>query len=145
MTVSEAEVGKPSSQGTDAMSPSRPKLRYAFLRPALDACAAFGLFVLVSLAFSSGPTSASPHRLMNPGLASPSLGNPAVATPADRQIFDVAARPTPATASAVYRQTDTAAAWLLLSFVFSALAALNMAMVRHLRQAYADPRKRPQS
>mgnify|MGYP003401645988 CR=1 FL=1 len=117
--VSEPEVGIPSSQGTDAASPSRPKLRYALLRPALDACVAFMLFVLVSLALTSGPSSASPHRLMNPGLASPSMSNPAVATPDDRQIFDVAARPTPATADAVYRQTDTAAAWLLLSLAFS--------------------------
>ena len=121
---------------------SRPKLRYALLRPALDACAAFGLFVLVSLALSSGPSSASPHRLLSPGPAATLLTNPAVATPGDLKIFDVAARPSRAPVGAIDRQTDTAAAWLLLSLAFSVLAAFNMALVRHLRQAYANPRKR---
>ncbi len=141
MTVFKAKQDEPQSE-VDGSTFRRAKLRYAFLRPALDACAAFALFVLVSLGLSSDPTSASPHHLLSPGLASHYVMDPAVAAPGDRQIFNVAARTTATADDAVYRQTGTAAAWLLLSFAFSLLAALNMALVRHLRQAYANPRKR---
>ncbi len=145
MTVSDVVRDATGSNNIGSSRSPRSKLRYTFLRPALDACVAFAMFVLVSLAFSSGPSSASPHRLLSPGTASALLTSPTVATPNDHQIFHVAARPAATAQDPVRRQTDTAAAWLLLSFAFSALAALNMALVRHLRQAYADPRKRPQS
>jgi hypothetical protein len=142
MTGRVAKESEPRTVAEGTGAEDRPKLRYALLRPARDACVAFGLFVLVSLALSSGPTSASPHRLLNPSLASTSLSEPAVATPGGQQIFNVAAKRSTIGESAAYRQTDTAAAWLLLSLAFSLLAALNMALVRHLRQAYANPRKR---
>ena len=147
MTVSEAMRAAAVSTTTgrdrdDNSNASRPKLRYAFLRPARDACVAFGVFVLVSLALSSGPTSASPHRLLSPNPGSALLTTQTVATPGGQQIFNVAAKRSTVANSATYRTTDTTAAWLLLSLAFSLLAALNMALVRHLRQAYANPRKR---
>ena len=147
MTVSEAMRAAAGFTTTgrysdDHSNTSRPKLRNAFLRPARDACVAFGLFVLVSLALSSGPTSASPHRLLSPNPGFALLTTHAVATPGGQQIFNVAAKRSTVVSSEAYRPTDTTAPWLLLSLAFSLLAALNMALVRHLRQAYANPRKR---
>ncbi len=141
MTVFMAKNDEPLSE-VDGSTFRRPKLRYAFWRPALDACAAFSLCVLVSLGLSSDPTSASPHHLLSPGLSSNYVASPAVATPGERPIFNVATRTSASADDAVYRQTGIVAAWLLLSFAFSLLAALNLALVRHLRQAYANPRKR---
>jgi cellulase/cellobiase CelA1 len=145
MKVFEAGLGSPEGHGTDSARVSRPKLRYALLRPALDACAAFGLFVLVSLTLSSAPSSASPHHLVNPVVATQDQARPAFAAPSDQKIYEITSKSVAAADNTVYRQTDTTAAWLLLSFAFSVLAAFNMALVRHLRQAYANPRKRQQS
>ena len=147
MTVSEAmRVATGSSttvRESDVRSSARrPKLRYAFLRPALDACAAFGLFVLMTLALSSGPSSASPHHFLNAPVTMGKPANPALAEYREGKVFEVASKSSAATNVAVYRQTDTASAWLLLSLAFSGLAAFNMALIRHLQQAYASPRKR---
>ena len=38
--------------------------------------------------------------------------------------------------------TSDTAAWTLLGLTFSLLAALNLAIFRHLRRAYAPPRAR---
>ena len=141
MTGLEAKESEPRTDAAGTGTEGHPKFRYAFLRPARDACVAFGLFVLVSLALSSGPSSASPHRLLNPSPASKLLSEPAVATTSGQQIFNVAAKRSSVIDSAANRQTDTAAAWLLLSLAFSLLTALNLALVRHLREAYANPRK----
>ena len=140
MTVSEARHGEPQAKQAGA-SVGLPKLRYTLLTPARDACVAFALFVLVSLALSSGPSSASPNHLLGPGPSFTLLANPAVATPGDQRIFNVAAKTSAIADGGASRQTDTAASWLLLSLAFSLLAALNMALVRHLRVAYANPRK----
>ena len=40
------------------------------------------------------------------------------------------------------RRFSQKAEWLLLGLAFSLLAAMNLAFFRHLRHAYADPRKR---
>ena len=145
MPVFEAKQDRPHSN-MDSSAAHRRNRRYALLRPVLDACTAFALFVIVSLALSSGPTSASPHRLLIAGTPFTQVANPKAATPGDlqrdRQIFQIAAYSQPAATDAAFRQTDALAAWLLLSFAFSLLAALNMALVRHLRQAYSNPRKR---
>ena len=39
------------------------------------------------------------------------------------------------------RQTDRKSAFLLLGAIFSALMALNLAFIRHLRREYASPRR----
>jgi hypothetical protein len=44
---------------------------------------------------------------------------------------------------AVYRRTSATAAWLLLSLAFSLLIAFNMAILRHMRRAYAPKCSRP--
>jgi hypothetical protein len=147
MTVSEAMRGATGSNtagrdNDDASSASRPKLRYAFIRPALDACAAFGLFVLMTLALSSGPSSASPHHFLSAPVAISQPASPALAEAGDGKIFEVTSKTSGVATSAAYRQTDMTSAWLLLSLAFSVLAAFNMALIRHLRQAYASPRNR---
>ncbi len=146
MTVSEAMRAPRSNTAArnndDNSSANRPKLRYAFLRPAVDACAAFGLFVLMTLALSSGPSSASPHDFLSAPVAMGKNTSPALAASGEGKIFQVTSKSSSATNGAVYRQTDTASAWLLLSLAFSVLAAFNMALIRHLRQAYASPRSR---
>lgn len=142
MTGLEGKQSAPRTVSESTTPEDRPKLRYAILRPARDACIAFGLFVLVSLALSSGPSSASPHRLLGPSASSTMLTKQAVGTTDSQQVFNVAVKRSTADESAAYRETDNTASWLLLSLAFSLLAAFNMALVRHLRHAYANPRKR---
>ncbi len=145
MTVSEARLSETDPNNGASVSAGRRELRYAVFRPALDACAAFGLFVLVSLALTSAPSSASPHRYLNPIPAVTALAYPALAVPGDLETTKIAFKASNAADGAVYRQTDATASWLLLTLAFSVLAAFNMALIRHLRQAYANPRKRSQS
>jgi hypothetical protein len=64
----------------------------------------------------------------------------AVAEPGPLPIVQIATATSPA--DAVYRQTSVTAAWGLLGVAFSLMAALNLALLRHLKRAYATPLRR---
>ncbi len=67
---------------------------------------------------------------------------PAVAEQAPLPIVQIATASSPA--DAIYRQTSITAAWSLLGVAFSLMAALNLALLRHLKHAYATrPRRFP--
>jgi ABC-type nitrate/sulfonate/bicarbonate transport system permease component len=63
------------------------------------------------------------------------IATKAVAEPGPLPLVQIATAVSPA--DAVYRQTSTTAAWTLLGVAFSMMAALNLAVVRHLKRAYA--------
>ena len=146
MTSRFANTGNGGDMTENAIK--RPKLRRTLLRPAIDAFAAFAVFGLVSAAVTSAPSSASPSSA---GLGASafavshetvsSLALKAVGDSDDRPVIEIATTSSPANADAIYRRTSADAAWGLLALAFSALAALNLALLRHVRQAYAMPRK----
>ena len=70
---------------------------------------------------------------------------PALGEADNPPIIEIATTASATSPDAVYRRTSTAAAWLLLSFAFSLVAALNLAFIRHMRRAYANPRSNPQT
>lgn len=123
---------------------ARWRRRRVFARPALDAAGAFALFIALSVGFASAPTSANPHY---PGRAAlytsqgmPSAAQPAIAEAGVRPLVEIATTSSETAPDAIYRRTSAAAAWLLLSFAFSVIAAVNLAFFRHMRRAYARPR-----
>ena len=139
-----------AKSGGDGESPARQahlpvtrmRVRVAFIRPAIDAAAALALFMFATMTLASAPTSANPHNFGAHGqFASPAT--PAIADTGRPPIVEIATTSSPQAADAVYRRTSSAAAWVLLSFAFSLVAALNMAFLRHMRRAYANPRNRP--
>lgn len=137
--------GKQTGTATGWRIAARWRRRRALARPALDAAAAFALFVALSVTFASAPTSANPHyypgsatQFTQPG--TPPAVTAAIADEVVRPIVEIATTSSANAPDAVYRRTSSAAAWLLLSFAFSVLAAVNLAFVRHMRRAYASPR-----
>lgn len=106
--------------------------RYTLLRPAFDAAVAFCFFLVVSLALSSDPSSASPYQYNLP-----------VTDEGARAVVEIAFASNPA--EAVYKRTDANTAWILLLLAFSFWTAFNLVVFRHLRQAYTNPRRMPKS
>jgi hypothetical protein len=123
---------------------SRSKARYALIRPILDAAGAFLVLCLICLSFGAAPSSASPNvtSFTTLQLAQPPVAMKAVAKPATQPVIEIATTSSPANADAVYRRTSFQAAWGLLMIGLSLVVALNMALYRHLRQAYAVPQRR---
>ncbi len=123
----------------------RAKVRYKLVRPAIDALAAFAVFGTAALTLNCAPSSASPHTFVTPALhnaAFQSVG-PALAEAGVRPLVEIATTSSPNNPDAVYRRTSEQAAWSLLAIAFSLAVALNLAVFRHLRQAYAHPRRTP--
>jgi hypothetical protein len=113
----------------------RSRRRWLRLRPAIDAAAALGLFVLISLTIASAPTSANPQI---PAHATQfTMTVPAIANSSDTPSVVEIATTNPQSADAVFRRTSSTAAWALLSLGFSIMIAFNMAVFRHMRRAYA--------
>jgi hypothetical protein len=127
-----------------APAQNRAKARRALFRPILDAAGTFALLCLICLSMGAGPTAASPNvpsvttyqAALSPG-AMKAIGESDV-----RPVVEIATTSSPSNADAVYHRTSAQAAWALLMIGFSIVAALNMALFRHLRQAYASPRRR---
>jgi hypothetical protein len=122
----------------------RARRRWQAVRPAADALAALALFTLVTVTIGAGPTSANPHipaahLRMQTHAAQPALGL-STDVPAMVEIATTSSSQAP---DAVYRRTSATAAWLLLSLAFSLLIAFNMAILRHMRRAYAPKCSRP--
>jgi hypothetical protein len=121
----------------------RAKLRYKLVRPALDALAAFAVFGIAALTLNCAPSSASPNTFVTPSLQKSAFQtvNPALAEAGVRPLVEIATTSSPNNPDAVYRRTSAQAAWSLLAIAFSLAVALNLAVFRHLRQAYAHPRR----
>jgi hypothetical protein len=124
---------------------ANPKYHRLVLRPLLDATIAGLVFTLASSAVmcthaKAGIVSASLHSAV-PSPSSTKLGPiKAVAQPAPLPIVQIATASSPA--DAVYGRTSATAAWTLLGVAFSLMAALNLAMLRHLKRAYAPSARR---
>lgn len=127
-----ARFGKTRSQRT---------MRARGVRPALDAAFALAFFAFITAVAGSAPTSANPHMPGQVGHLAPAT-TPALAHGTDTPtVVEIATTTSPYAADAVYRRTSVSAAWVLLSFAFSVLIAFNLAVLRHMRRAYA--RRRP--
>ena len=119
------------------------RLRRHLLRPARDAVVAFSIFAIASMTLASAPSSASPNGYVQMGGVAQPAAVSVVTTSDDSKTLTFVAATRGANPMAVSLQTSRRAAWTILGLGFSLLAALNLAFFRHLRQAYADPRRRP--
>lgn len=116
--------------------------RWMHLRPAVDALAALAFFTVVTCMAGSAPTAANPRLPPHAGIHFSPMAKTAVGDATEAPaIVEIATTSSPQAADAVYRRTSTTAAWLLLSFAFSLMIAFNLAVLRHMRRAYA--RKSP--
>lgn len=123
-----------------AKNRAHPKYRYLVLRPLVDAVAAGILFTLVSSTLICNHAKAGivPAAFGGVAQAAPnSAAEKAVGQPGPQPIVQIATASSPA--DAVYRQTSVMAAWGLLGVAFSLMTALNLAILRHLKRAYAVP------
>ena len=105
-------------------------------RPLIDAAVAGLAFVLVTTMFGA-PVKAGTFPAAFAGIhhqAAP-FAVKAVADPGPLPIVEIATASSPA--DAVFRQTSTTAAWGLLGVAFSMLAALNLAILRHVKRVYS--------
>lgn len=116
------------------------RLGWKMVRDAIIALAVFPILALTagSGQIHAGPTSLSAaHSVMPNRQAIPALGEESQAPVV--QIATVAASDQ---GVAAYRRTSFSAAWILLAASFSLIVALNLAVARHLRQAYLPRRRR---
>lgn len=139
-----SEIGPVSESHNVFDAYSRSKARYTLIRPVLDTAGAFLFLCLICLSFGAAPSSASPNvaTFTTLQLAQPPVAMKAVASSASQPVIEIATTSSPANADAVYRRTSFQAAWGLLMIGLSLVVALNMALYRHLRQAYAVPQRR---
>ena len=141
-------VGTPQidegKSASSALLENRSKARKTLIRPAVDALSAFVVFAFVVLAWTCAPSSASPNvprsaayqRMAAPEGLGSTLGAKSAA------ITAVAAKSTFGGPAELIQTSERQISWGLLATAFSILAALNLAVLRHLRQAYAMPRRR---
>ncbi|MFA5955712.1 hypothetical protein [Hyphomicrobium sp.] len=131
-----------TSGGPAPRTRAKPKYRRLMLRPMLDAAIAGVAFTLISSAVicnhaRAGTTPAAFAGIERVATQSAVM---AVAEPGPLPIVQIATASS--SADAVYRQTSTTAAWSLLGVAFSMMTALNLALLRHLKRAYATPTRR---
>lgn len=126
-----------------AKTRAHSKRRGFMWRPLIDALAAGVLFTLVSSTLMCTHARAGIVPSAFTGVAQAAQHSPAqkaVAQPGPQPIVQFATASSPA--DAVYRQTSVMAAWGLLGVAFSLMTALNLAVLRHLKRAYAVPARR---
>jgi hypothetical protein len=116
-----------------------PKYRRLVWRPLIDAAAAGVLFTLVSSTLICNHAKAGTTPIAFAGIAHAAAARPVVVNAvAEKEPLPIVHIATArSSADAVYRQTSLTAAWGLLGVAFSLMAALNLAMLRHLKRAYA--------
>jgi hypothetical protein len=141
-------VGTPQNdEGKSAPSTlleNRSKARMTLIRPAVDALSAFAVFAFVVLAWTCAPSSASPnvpHSAAYQRMAAPE-GLGVTQGEKSAALTAVAAKSTFGGPAEATQTSERQISWGLLAIAFSILAALNLAVLRHLRQAYAMPRRR---
>ncbi|WP_414462023.1 hypothetical protein [Hyphomicrobium sp. DY-1] len=125
-----------------AKTRAHPKYR-RLVRPLVDAVAAGLLFTIVSSTLICNHAKAGivPAAFIGVAQAAQkSAAEKAVAQPGPQPIVQIATATS--SADAVYRQTSVMAAWGLLGVAFSLMTALNLAILRHLKRAYAVPARR---
>lgn len=125
-----------------AITRAHPKYR-RLVRPLVDAVVAGLLFTIVSSTLICNHAKAGivPAAFTGVAQAAPqSAAEKAVAQPGPQPIVQIATATS--SADAVYRQTSVMAAWGLLGVAFSLMTALNLAILRHLKRAYAVPARR---
>ncbi|MGL4397556.1 MAG: hypothetical protein ACRCS9_13530 [Hyphomicrobium sp.] len=137
-------TGRPAADAIPPLARIGRVRRWQALR---DAVMAFSLLLVATVALGANPSSALPGVVggvasVQARAATPGLAQPALADADDRTIVEIATVSSASSPDAVYRRTSGVAALGLLMAAISALAALNLALFRHLREAYADPRKR---
>ncbi len=138
--------GHPKAHARRQTCAVRPKYRRLVLRPLIDAAIAGLVFTLVSttLMCTHAKAGTSPATFAGIERAATPAAVKAVAEPGPLPIIAIATASSPA--DAIYRRTSAGAAWGLLGVAFSLMAALNLAVLRHLKRAYATPvRRYPQT
>jgi hypothetical protein len=126
---------------------ARAKARRVLLRPMIDAALVFALLCMVGMTIGTAPSSASPNV---PGpttyqmTLSPAVAKALASDQDVRPVIEIATTSSLQSPDAVFRRTSAQAAWALLMIALSVVAALNLALFRHMRQAYAAPRRRSQ-
>lgn len=127
------------------ISNARVQTRSMFLRPMVDAAIAFAVLCIVGLTYTTAPTSAGPttHGISALQATFPSAVVKAIGDQDVRPVVEIATTSSPANDDAAYRRTSVQTAWALLMIALSIVAALNLALFRHMRQAYKTPRRRP--
>lgn len=122
---------------------TRSRLRKALWKSARDAMLGGLAFTLMFGAALSGQSNAGPQVPAAATIVNAAhLTVPALATDEPAPIVQIATTSSAGAPDAVYKRTSATAAWALLALTFSGLAALNLALVRHLRRAYARPVRR---
>ncbi|HEY8194231.1 MAG TPA: hypothetical protein VIF13_04210 [Hyphomicrobium sp.] len=122
----------------------RPRRRSVVLRPILDAIVAGTVFLFLTCLTSSAPVRACPFSAAFAGIEhsiKPSTLK-AVGEPGPAPIIEIATTSSAWDSNAVFRRTSDTAAWSLLGLSISLLAALDLAIFRHLRRVYAVQRRR---
>jgi hypothetical protein len=137
-------ASKPANLEPDTAYQNRSRIRTSLMRPILDAAGTFAILCLICLSVGAAPSSASPNV---PGVATYQATQQPAAIKAIAEadvhpVVEIAITSSPTNADAVYHRTSAQAAWALILLGLSAAAALNLALLRHLRQAYASPRRR---
>jgi hypothetical protein len=137
-------AGKPANLEPVTADYGRSKIRTSLVRPILDAAGTFAILCLICLSVGAAPSSASPNvpAAVTYQNAQKPVAIKAIAEADVHPVVEIAITSSPANADAVYHRTSAQAAWALILLGLSAAAALNMALFRHLRQAYASPRRR---
>jgi hypothetical protein len=142
----EPDSNTPNSNTTESnTNRARAKTRNTLIRPALDAIAVFTILCVLCLSIGAAPSSAGPNvpRTSTVQAAAAPLAMKALGDANARPVVEIATTSSPENPDAVYLRTSAQAAWTLLMIGLSITAALNMALLRHLRQAYAQPRSHP--
>ncbi|PPC85649.1 MAG: hypothetical protein CTY31_02470 [Hyphomicrobium sp.] len=135
-------LGGSTEQCQTGAKADRFRERHYFVRPALDAIGALVVFTLVSAIIVSHPSAASPHTVgtvMVETTHATLIQNAVVNEDDNAPVVQIATTSSSKNSNAVFRRTSTDAAWGLLAVAFSILAALNLAIFRHLRRVYAVP------
>ncbi len=139
----EGEFGMESGARSYIPGLARSRIRQALLKSARDALIAGLAFTFMSAAVTSDQSNASPQIPSAAIIANAApLAVPALATDEPAPIVQIATTSSAGAPDAIYKRTSATAAWALLALAFSGLAALNVALVRHLRRAYARPVRR---
>lgn len=134
-----------TTQGVqDQVTGDRYKARSVLLRPILDAAIVFVALCMIGLTLGTAPSSASPNVPAITGYQvslSPSVMK-ALADQDVRPVIEIATTSSTNNADAVFHRTSAQAAWALLMIALSIVVALNLALFRHMRQAYTPARRR---
>jgi hypothetical protein len=112
------------------------------IRPILHGALAALVVGLLSMAMTSAPLRAGtiPCLASIERSAAP-IAVKAIGEPGPAPLIEIATTASANDPNAVFRRTSATAAWGLFGASLSLLAALNLLFFRHLKRAYASPRR----